>query len=255
MQARREAIDRVRGFPRRWLSDFGKHVFRGTDSYFERQSLVRGGPVFESNSFPWTTTLASGWQEIREELDRVLLHYASLPSFQELSPAQGRIAADDLWRVFAFYGFGRRSDRACSICPRTAALLDEVPGVFNAFFSILAPGKHIPRHQGVTKGFVRCHLGLVVPERAADCRMDVNGTVVHWREGETVMFDDSRPHEVWNDTNETRVVLLVDVPRPMTLKGRALLALLMRVLEQTYYVKEPLANQRRWEARTRGLFG
>ena len=33
-----------------------------------------------------------------------------------------------------------------------------------AFFSILAPGKHIPEHRGSLKGVIRYHLALKVPE-------------------------------------------------------------------------------------------
>jgi len=44
------------------------------------------------------------------------------------------------------------------------------------------------------------------------------------------------------------------VPRPMTVRGRALLALLMGVLERTHYVKDVLANQRRWEDSAGGIF-
>ncbi len=38
--------------------------------------------------------------------------------------------------------------------------------------------------------------------------------MVHWEEGRCVLFDDTYRHEVWNDTNGVRVVLLIDVPRP-----------------------------------------
>jgi len=34
-----------------------------------------------------------------------------------------------------------------------------------AFFSILAPGKHLPAHRGPYKGVMRYHLGLLIPSR------------------------------------------------------------------------------------------
>ncbi len=245
---------RLHSFARRSLSDFGNKVFRATDAVFQRESLVRGGPIFDARDFAWTRRLEDESDAIREELDRVLAHRDALPSFQELSPAQKSIAKGDAWKVFPFYGFGLRSQRNCAICPRTAAAIDAIPEVIHAFFSILAPGAHIPRHHGITKGVVRCHLGLEVPRQAARCRMDVDGATVVWREGRTVVFDDSRPHEVWNDTDETRVVLLVDVPRPMTLRGRALLSVLSGVLDHTYYVREAIENGLAWERESHGLF-
>lgn len=101
---------------------------------------------------------------------------------------------------------------------------------------------------------MRCHLGLIVPSEREKCRMNVDGSIVVWEEGKAVVFDDSRRHEVWNDTNETRVVLLIDVPRPMQLRGRVLLSTLMAILHRTFYVQEALANQLRWEQQTLGVF-
>ena len=91
-------------------------------------------------------------QEMASELDVLLQRRSSLPLFQEISPDQKRISPDDLWRTVVLWGFGDRSELICDLCPKTAAGLSKVPGLNSAFFSILAPGKHIPRHRGITKG-------------------------------------------------------------------------------------------------------
>ena len=84
-----------------------------------------------------------------------------------------------------------------------------------AMFSILSPRKHILDHRGPYKGVLRYHLGLIVPEDAEACRIRVGEDIRHWEEGESMIFDDTFNHEVWNDTDETRVVLFVDVLRPL----------------------------------------
>jgi beta-hydroxylase len=76
-----------------------------------------------------------------------------------------------------------------------------------AWFSILSPGYHIPAHRGVSKGIVRAHLGLLIPKEAEKCRMRVGDTINVWRPGEIFVFDDTYEHEVWNDTDEERVIL------------------------------------------------
>ena len=38
----------------------------------------------------------------------------------------------------------------------------------------------------------------------------------HWTEGGSVMLDDTYDHEVFNDTDGQRVVLFLDVVRPLT---------------------------------------
>ena len=60
-------------------------------------------------------------------------------------------------------------------------------------------------------------------------------------------FDDSRPHEVWNDTDEERVVLLLDVRRPMRWPGRWLYAVLSAALRRTHFVRESVDAQLAWE--------
>ncbi len=91
----------------------------------------------------------------------------------------------------------------------------EIPGMTTAMFSILSPRKHILDHRGPYKGVLRYHLGLIVPREAERCRIRVGEDIRHWEEGKSLIFDDTFNHEVWNDTDETRVVLFVDVLRPL----------------------------------------
>ncbi|MGC6727993.1 aspartyl/asparaginyl beta-hydroxylase domain-containing protein, partial [Escherichia coli] len=90
-----------------------------------------------------------------------------------------------------------RVDENLARCPHTSQLIEQIPGLNSAIFSILAPGTHIPAHRGVTKGLITCHLGLVVP-RDGDVRMRIGNRTVRWAEGETLVFDDTYDHEVWN---------------------------------------------------------
>jgi beta-hydroxylase len=42
----------------------------------------------------------------------------------------------------------------------------------------------------------------------------VGNEVRNWVEGECLIFDDTFEHEAWNNSNETRIVLLLDFLRP-----------------------------------------
>ena len=108
-----------------------------------------------------------------------------------------------------------RSDANCERCPETTRLVEHVPGMQTAMFSILAPGKHIPPHDGPYKGVLRYHLGLLVPEPEDRVGIRVGGQPATWAEGESLVFDDTFVHEAWNDTDGTRVVLFVDFKRPL----------------------------------------
>ena len=44
--------------------------------------------------------------------------------------------------------------------------------------------------------------------------MEVGGTQLNWAEGEVLIFDDSFEHSVWNDSEEERMIFILDVPHP-----------------------------------------
>jgi Aspartyl/Asparaginyl beta-hydroxylase len=58
---------------------------------------------------------------------------------------------------------GRRAEKNRARCPATCAALAKVPGVLQAFFSVLEPGKSVPLHDVPYLGDLRYHLGLRVP--------------------------------------------------------------------------------------------
>lgn len=235
---------------------YGKKLFRGVlFDFLARESRVPTDPVLSAEHFPWADEFRARWPKMRAELEQQLENRASIPRFQDISPDQYKISPDDQWRTFVFYGFGHKSELACELCPETAAALALVPKLESAFFSILAPGKHVPRHRGVTKGMVRCHLGLKVPEDSDHCFMNLESEAgserCEWKKGEVLFFDDTYKHEVWNDTDEERVVLLFDFERPMSLAGRLVSRLMMLALRQTAYFKDALRNHKAWERRYR----
>lgn len=224
----------------------GKRLRPWINDRLAGHSLVPNDPVLDPGLFPWIAGLRSHWREVRAEADRVLRHREAVPPLDAISPDHARIA-DGGWQSFFLHGYGYRVPENCARAPATAALVDSVPGLNSALFSILAPGCHIPRHKGVTKGILTCHLGLRVPRAADRCRMRVGQRTVSWREGECIVFDDSQHHEVWNDTDETRVVLLIQFARPMALPGRLLGRLFLAGVRRTSFVQEARRNLSAWE--------
>jgi beta-hydroxylase len=235
----------------RWflLKRIGRPLYRTVDGYLGRQSLVGDPPVFDPQLFPFVAELEAGWGAVRAELDALFAARHLLPPIQAIQPDQARISPDDKWHTFVIWGYGYRSASACERCPETAKLLEKVPNLQSAWFSILAPGKHIRAHQGVTKGVIRIHLGVKVPARREQCRMQVGEHVVVWEEGRCILFDDSQRHEVWNDTDEERAVLIIDFDRPMTRRGRVVHRLLQHALRWSPFVRDAKRRVERWEER------
>jgi aspartyl/asparaginyl beta-hydroxylase (cupin superfamily) len=227
----------------------GERLLRPVERLVGRRSLVGDSPFFEPARFAWTSTLESRWREIRAELERLLEQRDALPSFQEISRDQVAITDDDRWKTLFLYGYGFESALATRLCPQTAALVSQVPGMVTAMFSILSPRKHIPAHRGPYKGVLRYHLGLIVPERKEACRIRVGSQVRHWQEGASMVFDDTFEHEVWNDTDELRAVLFLDVMRPLPPLDDRVNRAIVRGIGLSPFVLDARRNQRAWERR------
>ncbi len=246
-QASQTWAERFRYQRRKRIKRFGKNFIRGLSSFLGRQSLVGDTPVLDKELFPHVKPLEANWKTIRAELDEILKHRDAVPLFQELSRDQKKISKGANWRTFVLYGFGLKCEKNCRQAPETSRLLEQVPNLQTAWFSILSPRFHIPAHRGVTKSIIRCHLGLIVPKDRENCTIRIEDQIVQWKEGEAFVFDDTYDHEVLNDTDEDRVVLLFDFNRPMKLPGRVLNWVFVRLLKLTAYYQEPKKKMQSYE--------
>jgi aspartyl/asparaginyl beta-hydroxylase (cupin superfamily) len=169
--------------------------------------------------YPSLRELDRNYSVIREELDSVLLQRDKLPRYHDLTEREryisGTVDADKDWKVFMLRAVAGRAVTNQKKCPRTTALLEKIPNPYQAFFSILDPGKSIPAHCGPYLGYLRYHLGLVVPKNNPPS-MRVKDQIHIWEEGRSIVFDDSWEHEVYNKSDGLRVVLIVDFLRPMS---------------------------------------
>ena len=79
-------------------------------------------------------------------------------------------------------------------------------------------GTHITPNTGKTNKKLRAHLGLKIPqtENRNNSYMRVGDQILHWEEGEMIIFDESFEHEVfhYNENNESRLVLYFDFWHP-----------------------------------------
>ncbi|GFR88673.1 aspartyl beta-hydroxylase [Elysia marginata] len=123
------------------------------------------------------------------------------------------------WRTFNLILYNHDVPGNVERCPETVRLLKRVPGMQSALLSILAPGAYIPPHSDPAKGVIRYHLAFKVPRDRAKCFIEVidgdRHLRYHWAEGEGVVFDDVYTHWAQNATDEFRVILFVDILRPL----------------------------------------
>ena len=215
---------------KRWLKNSTDGVFR----WAERVRWIERLPAFSrdyARDYPQLRLLEENYPVIREECLALIARRDRMTDMEALGGkyTKGGVHAIE-WKTFAFK-LGSFVPENCVLCPGTAALLRATPGVYTAMFSLLEPRQHIAPHWGYWRGFVRYHLGIVIPGDNADrtCWMRVNADPAHnaladkkliengeryyWKNGEGVIFDDTNLHEARNDSDQARVVLFVDMRR------------------------------------------
>ncbi|RMX68565.1 hypothetical protein DD238_004276 [Peronospora effusa] len=182
--------------------------------------------------FPQLDILKDNYNVILEEMQAVQ-EIATWPFWPEKHYTEG----SSEWRVFPFCYTFPASDASktawvsstCSMCPRTAELLNNLPGIRTALFSKLGPNTTLSAHRGwadLANHVLRVHFPLIVPTLSNGepcCAMVVGGETTYHAEREFIVFDDSKLHYAFNQhPDATRLVLIVDFYRPDQLpRGQA----------------------------------
>jgi beta-hydroxylase len=180
--------------------------------------ITRFGPpspaVWDPDDFAWSADVEAAYPTIRAEVEALLAGPTEIPHIEDVTGGipQGNIGP---WRSFVLMHQGTWIDWNCERCPGTTEVVRTIPGLTMAGFSVLEPGTHITTHRGPNKGALRHQLGVIVPGAEGDCRIRVGDEMLHWREGESVMFDFTFPHEAWNDSDAIRVLLMLEVVTPL----------------------------------------
>ncbi len=220
------------------LVRLGKRLRDPINAFFAGQSLIPTDPVLEASHLPGLALGREEWLAIKSEAEALLAARNEIPAFGKISPDHRRIASGPQWKSFFFEGYGFQSNANRALCPKTAAFLDRIPGLVVAFYSIMAGDTHVPRHRGLTKAWLNCHLPLVVPTAPGRCEIDIAGAHYQWHEGEWLVFDETFHHEVWNDTGQRRVVLMLQVRRPMRWMGRFVSRLIYATIRRSGFVQD-----------------
>jgi aspartate beta-hydroxylase len=168
--------------------------------------------------FPDGERFRAAWREIRAEAALIATRLHEVPKFHEIMPEQGAISDNDdlAWRMFILKAYGVESPRNLKVCPTLSRLASSCPDVLSASISFLSPGKHIPPHRGPMRGVLRFYMALSMPMRADGSPaavLKIAGEEYRLSDGECLLWDDTYEHEVWNDSDEVRSVLLLDVWR------------------------------------------
>lgn len=168
---------------------------------------------FPTDDVQWCKILRDNWQIVRDEYINYVQTYGKFKRLKELDINQSELDSTSIpWEVLFLRCYNADTNKV-QYFPRTVELCKSVPGCSLAMFSILKPGQYLPRHLGPYKGVLRYQLSLIIPKDHENCCLEVNEKKHCWKEGGDVMFDDTLIHSVHNNTDESRVILFLDVKR------------------------------------------
>ena len=179
---------------------------------------------FDRALFPWFEALEAQTDAIRAELLSLWAEddpdFRPYVAYDPTQPANqwAELNHSPRWSAWFLWEDGVRNDANCARCPATAAAVERVPLLDtpgkapSVMFSILQPRTRIPPHTGSTNARTTVHLPLVVPP---GCGFRVGAETRSWREGVAWAFDDTIEHEAWNDSDQVRAILILDVWNPL----------------------------------------
>lgn len=226
-----------------WFIQAEKDRTRGQEPFPYREYYRRGyfAPALYNNlierysdhitpfiplcAFPSHERLTQHWRTIRAEALQVMRQAVPAGEWSRFFTH----FQEPKWKAVPLFWYGQTYPENLQQCPITARILHSLPQVKAAMFSIMEPGTIVYAHRGPFRGCLRAHLGLVVPEDRANCWIQVDDLKYVWQEGELQLFDDTFTHCVKNQTSQTRIILFLDLERPLT----GLLQWINRVLIQS----------------------
>jgi beta-hydroxylase len=171
------------------------------------------------NIFPSSTNIERSADTIINEFNTYLINN-KIDCIRKTNPGfkiENTISNTNCWRALYLKKTGAVDQEMIKQFPNTIKLIEDEE-IHNAFFSILDPGVEIPPHVGYYKGYLRYHMGIIIPNNSSNDNTNkayiVCGDEKYiWKEKEGIVFDDMYLHYVKNPTNQTRVVLYLDVKR------------------------------------------
>lgn len=215
----------------RWAG-FGEYVRKGWPIFTPFNCLLyiftkaKARPaIMNMEDFPELAGLQENWETIRQEAIELMAE----GGFDKISDKDSASYYDIGFRTFYKYGwtkfylnwYGYTHSSALRTCPKTIEILNNIPQVNGAMFSVLPPGGQLTRHLDPVACSLRYHLGLDTPNDDR-CYISVDDTQYSWRDGEPLLFDVTFLHFAHNDADKPRLILMCDVERPMSWFGRIL---------------------------------
>lgn len=191
------------------------HGMRFNPSQDERhiiKALARYPRFYDTSAegFEWVHAIEARSGEIIDEI-KALIASNQLQGRDPFSTAYDNKVLElggSNWKALNLISYG---EKRSNLLPKTLEILGAAPSLFNVNISRLAPHTEVKPHAGELTGYIRCHLGVVVPGTAPQTAITVGGDTRSWEEGKVLAFCDAHVHSARNGADKDRYVVIFDV--------------------------------------------
>ncbi|MDE9437869.1 aspartyl/asparaginyl beta-hydroxylase domain-containing protein [Xenorhabdus bovienii] len=171
-------------------------------------------PLLVANEvFPESKILESHFPEIHKEITS-LINKRELTRYKDIDPVRAAEVSEN-WKLYYALFMWEENERARTDCPTLLKLIKNMPNVINATVAVLEPRVKLAAHEGPYAGILRYHIGIEVPEKNPPY-IRVMNEYHTWEVGKSIVLDDCYEHEVYNEADNKRVILMIDFMRPMS---------------------------------------
>ncbi|ELM1620866.1 aspartyl/asparaginyl beta-hydroxylase domain-containing protein [Salmonella enterica] len=174
---------------------------------------ARRPPLLAANEvFPESRVLEAHFTEIHQEIT-TLINKRQLTRYKDIDPVRAAEVSEN-WKLYYAWFMWEENERARTDCPTLLDLVKKMPNVINATVAVLEPKVTLAAHEGPYAGILRYHIGIEVPENKPPY-IRVMNEYHTWQVGKSIVLDDCYEHEVYNESDGQRVILMIDFMRPM----------------------------------------
>jgi hypothetical protein len=180
---------------------------------------------------PELQLFTDNWEIIRDEMQTIKNIYPNVrrpkADYDDLDPSVYNSViqcegwsviedTEDKWWNFPLFTYGKPTEPALKLAPKTVEVLKSIGGVNFSGFSVLLPFGMITPHYDEPAttsdphGFITYHLGLDCPEH---CYLIQEDKAILEENGKLINFICNKTHSAVNLSNKTRVILYTTFTR------------------------------------------
>lgn len=157
----------------------------------------------------WTADFEANFESIRAELYHYLENHQLQAYFNSAMVNNAKS-----WKTISLRWWDVQFAKNQQFFPKTMEIVNRYPEILSLSFNQLDAHGKILAHCGDTNAMYRCHLGIKIPTTLPTTGFRVRDEKRSWEEGKWLIFMDAYNHEAWNDSDENRIIMVIDVLRP-----------------------------------------